>query len=81
MRVKHPGIIFVEDWLQPSGISVAEFSLIWSCDHKKLSKFANGLADIDWYINNKLVEAFGTNETYWYNKQMLFNDYQINASV
>lgn len=77
----HPGIILLEDWIKPLGLSITEFALKIDTSRKNLSEIVNSKCGISPEMALKLSKALGTSAELWLNLQQAYDLWQAKQRV
>ena len=77
----HPGIILLEDWIEPLNMSISEFALKIGTSRKNLSEIVNCKTGISPEMSLKLAKALGTSDSLWANLQLQYDLWLARQSV
>ena len=77
LRSPHPGIILLEDYLKPKGISQSKFAQLINVSPNKIYAICNGKRGINAEMALRLAQALGTSAEVWLGLQM---DYDLDMA-
>ena len=73
MPVVHPGIVLLENFLEPLGISQQRFAKIIQVPPKRIEEIVTGKRSISAEIALRLAHYFGLSKRYWLNLQARYD--------
>ena len=73
MPVVHPGIVLLENFLEPLGISQQRFAKIIQVAPKRIEEIVTGKRSISAEIALRLAHYFGLSKRYWLNLQARYD--------
>lgn len=73
MPVVHPGIVLLENFLEPLGISQQRFAKIIQVPPKRIEEIVTGKRSISAEIALQLAHYFGLSKRYWLNLQARYD--------
>lgn len=73
IRLSHPGIILLEDWLKPMGISQYALAKAIDVPPRRINEIVKGLRGITVDTALRLGAYFGTDAQSWINLQTHFD--------
>lgn len=85
MPAVHPGIVLLENFLEPLGISQERLAKIIQVSPKRIEEIVTGKRSISAEIALQLAHYFGLSKRYWLNLQARYDaslekdEYQRNA--
>lgn len=77
----YPGIILLEDWIEPLNYTISSFALRIGTSRKNLSEIVNGKTGISAEMALKLSKALGTSAEFWLNMQQAYDLWQAKQKV
>jgi antitoxin HigA-1 len=69
----HPGIVLLENFLEPLGISQERLAKVIQVPPKRLEEIINGKRSISAEIALRLAHYFGLSKRYWLNLQAQYD--------